>query len=52
MGLQKNNIYGELPKRGGGLGQFTNLRNGGGGLSEKEEGGDTPMHTMLPLLQP
>ena len=38
---------------GGGLGQFADLRDGGGGgLVKKRGGGDTPMHTMLSLLQP
>ena len=46
-------IYiGDLPKRWG-LGQFPNLRGGGGGLAKKRGGGvfdggrgDTLMHTM------
>ena len=46
---------GGLPKKGGGLGQFVNLR---GGLGKKEEDGvfeggiDTPMHTMHILIFP
>ena len=50
-GSRKTNIEGRLPKKGG-LGQFADLR-GGGGLARKRgwfffKGGgvDTPMHTM------
>ena len=42
-------IYrGKLPKKGGGgLGQFPGLR----GVWQKRRGGDTLMHTMIPLQQ-
>ena len=53
MGVLKNQYIGELPKKGGGLGQFVDLR--GGGLGKKEgvvflRGGvDTPMPTMYSM---
>ena len=49
---RKTDIEGGLPKKGG-LGQFADLREGGGGgLARKRKvvflrGGDTPIHTML-----
>ena len=56
---QKINIEGGLLKKGG-LGQFANLK-GGGGLTRKRGGGafegwmkgvvDTPMHTMTSLIR-
>ena len=45
---RKTNMYGGLPKMGGGLGQFADLR----GTWQKRRGGvfeggaDTPIHTM------
>ena len=51
-GAEKPIYIGDLPKRWG-LGQFPNLRGGGGGLAKKRGGGvfdggrgDTLMHTM------
>ena len=53
MSSRKIDIEGGLPKMGRGLGQFSDLREGGGGLARKRggvfEGGrgvDTPIHTM------
>ena len=45
MGFTKNQYRGgELPKKGGGLGQFVDLR---GGAWQERGGVDTPMHTMM-----
>ena len=50
-GFTKNQYRGGFPKKGG-LGQFADLRGGGGGKKERgmvflREGVDTPMHTMI-----
>ena len=47
-GHEKSIYRREFPKNGRGLGQFADLRGGGGWLGKKEgggEGGDTPMYT-------
>ena len=48
-GSRKTNIEGRLPRKGGGLGQFADIRGGawqerGGGFFQGSV--DTPMHTM------
>ena len=48
---QKNYLGEGLPKKGGGLGQYANLRGGlarkrGGGVFLRGKGVDTPLHAM------
>ena len=55
-GSRKTNIEGELPKKGGALKQFADLRGGEGAWQER--GGwcfwgevDTPMHIVYPFMR-